>query len=276
MFRFFITKIFVFIFFAFFLQNVVYAQLNASFEIEGGTNIKCLNDTVSFLNTSTNYQSQFWSFGDGYESYFKNPKHIYKNSGIFNVKLITFDLDANSDTFEILLTISSAPNFTLEPQFEDTTLLFGQSVNVVATGDYVSLLWSNQSNSNNLLVTSSGAYFVVATNEIGCSLKREFNVKINIDSIKNEISTKAENNILTPNGDGRNDFLLFKCIEDNILDCEISIYNKYGRLVFYEKNYKNGFSGKDKNGLYLQSGTYYYITKFSNAIGTSGYVDLLK
>lgn len=42
---------------------------------------------ASFTNTSTNTNSQFWDFGDGYTSTDENPVHTYADCGNFNVVL---------------------------------------------------------------------------------------------------------------------------------------------------------------------------------------------
>lgn len=80
----------------------------------------------------------------------------------------------------------------------------------------------------------------------------------------NRDDIQLANYILTPNGDGTNDFLVFKEITlspNNTL----RIFNRWGREVYQMNNYNNTFDGKanvdfviDKNSL-LPAGIYYYI-----------------
>ncbi|WP_133159391.1 Ig-like domain-containing protein, partial [Solitalea longa] len=80
-------------------------------------------------------------------------------------------------------------------------------------------------------------------------------------------------NVFTPNGDGVNDFFVI----DGITDSENSlfIYNRWGNEVYHSLNYKN-----DWNGSELPSGTYYYVLKVKDKVGSkeslAGYVEILR
>lgn len=60
-------------------------------------------------------------------------------------------------------------------------------------------------------------------------------------------------NIITPNGDGLNEFLEFKNLL-NFKNNKLWIYNRWGNLLYQSDDYKNNWSGKDH-----VDGTYYYI-----------------
>lgn len=47
----------------------------------------CVNDSVSFINTSVNIGNSEWDFGDGNMSTESNPKHVYDTSGNYTIKL---------------------------------------------------------------------------------------------------------------------------------------------------------------------------------------------
>ncbi len=67
------------------------------------------------------------------------------------------------------------------------------------------------------------------------------------------------NNIITPNGDGLNDYLIFPCLESDIhKDNELLVFNQWGDQVFREVGYKNNWNGT-YNGKDLPVGTYYYL-----------------
>jgi len=63
-------------------------------------------DTISLTNTSSNYQSLLWTFGDGNSSTTSNPTHIYTQNGNYEVKLFVKDankcLDSSSVEVEVL------------------------------------------------------------------------------------------------------------------------------------------------------------------------------
>jgi gliding motility-associated-like protein len=58
-------------------------------------------------------------------------------------------------------------------------------------------------------------------------------------------------NILTMNGDGLNDRLIFENIENRIWSLEI--FNRWGERVFFSEHYLNDWDGED-----LSDGIYYY------------------
>lgn len=78
------------------------------------------------------------------------------------------------------------------------------------------------------------------------------------------ITIELDNYFLTPNGDGKNDYLVFDGLESSPAN-ELKIYNRYGVLVYYKLNYQNEFEGKSNRSAVinresgLSSGVYFYI-----------------
>jgi gliding motility-associated-like protein len=62
---------------------------------------------------------------------------------------------------------------------------------------------------------------------------------------------------ISPNGDGKNDRLVFKGLLLRKIPNHLSIYNRWGTLVFEMESYDNSFEGT-----LLPDGTYYYILDF--------------
>jgi gliding motility-associated-like protein len=67
------------------------------------------------------------------------------------------------------------------------------------------------------------------------------------------------NNIVTPDGDGKNDTWIIKDIE-KYPDNEVTVFDRAGRSVFKAKNYQNTWNG-NLSGTALSEDTYYYILK---------------
>ena len=80
-------------------------------------------------------------------------------------------------------------------------------------------------------------------------------------------------NGLTPNGDDKNDFLIFRLVsvdecQLNHAKSDIVIYNRWGDVVFEAKPYKNDWGGKrrKRNGLdedLLPQGVYYFVLRIN-------------
>ena len=64
--------------------------------------------------------------------------------------------------------------------------------------------------------------------------------------------------IITPNGDGSNDLFEIKLISC-LSGVKISIFNRWGNLVYDSNDYKNDFKGYNNSGEPLADDTYFYI-----------------
>jgi gliding motility-associated-like protein len=78
-------------------------------------------------------------------------------------------------------------------------------------------------------------------------------------------------NGVSPDGDGKNDFLLLKYV-DVVQGAEknkVTIFNRWGDVVFQITDYNNldrSFAGLSNNGSELPSGTYFYKAEFASSL----------
>ncbi len=96
-------------------------------------------------------------------------------------------------------------------------------------------------------------------------------------TITKAILTVTANNILTPNGDGKNDFWIVKDIQLYPKN-SVTVYDTGGRQVFTKKDYNNDWGGTlNDTGSPLAGGTYYYIVDLG--IGGNmikGYISIIR
>lgn len=260
----------------FFISGQINSQtLFANFSFDKNPPEYCIGDSVKFTNLSTGKNTQKWDFNDGYETYFENPLHSYFEPGVYDVNLTVFDSLGNTSSFSDKLTINELPGLTFTPSFSDTTIYQGQSIKVNTSGNFEKITWSDGSDSKSILITLSGTYTAEVVSSNLCILSDSFFVTVkdilNIEKTEIIIS----NNILTPNGDGINDFLIIENLSDYEYPCEIFIYDTAGKRVFSDTNYKNNWSAGSKNGKQLASGTYYYIVHSTNRKGGTGFIDIV-
>ena len=74
-------------------------------------------------------------------------------------------------------------------------------------------------------------------------------------------------NGISPNGDGRNDYFHILNIETLYPENHVSIYNRWGDVVYETDNYDNSskrFEGNSNSGKELTSGVYFYKIVFSS------------
>jgi len=70
-------------------------------------------------------------------------------------------------------------------------------------------------------------------------------------------------NVITPNGDGFNDFLKIDCI-DVFQESSLILFNRWGDEVYNNPNYDNTWDGT-KDGEPLAVGTYFYLFKINDS-----------
>jgi|GEM_PF-1097358 len=82
------------------------------------------------------------------------------------------------------------------------------------------------------------------------------------DELTVEIRTSVIPEIITPNGDGSNDFLEFKNLKRE-KDVKLIIFNRWGNIVFKSEDYRSEFNGIGKDGEKLPDDAYFYILEYS-------------
>ncbi|BDD01880.1 HYR domain-containing protein [Persicobacter psychrovividus] len=81
-------------------------------------------------------------------------------------------------------------------------------------------------------------------------------------------------NMITPNGDGANDYLEIPTIE-SYNNTELQIFNRLGQQVYQQVNYSNDWDGRSQTGQPLQAGTYFYIIKLQGEKHQTGYLHIV-
>jgi gliding motility-associated-like protein len=256
------------------------SQVSADFTVNQSDLSYCVGDTVVFTNTSTgNYVVSYWAFGDGTDTWKESPYHIYSLSGTYTVSLTVTDTSGNSDTHNLAITVNEVPNVSILQNN------IAQSLTAQVNQDNITFAWlfdgdtTNQTDSV-VYYLESGVYTVIATNQSGCFDTSSINISLSNSSETNDtLQIIVRNNILTPDlQDGANDVLFIEGLSNFSSPCIVSVYNKWGQLVYYNADYSNlnGFTGKDNHGKNLDAGTYYYTIMSNGRKSTTGYVDLIR
>lgn len=220
--------------------------------------------SVSFDNSTTPSigNTYLWSFGDGATDTNMNPSHIY-NAGIFDVTLDATTPEGCKKTHTIPQFIKSYPQpvaeFSWNPMIgviQDPQITFTNlttPVNTVFTYDWTFGTDGISTDKDPVHIFSGlGEY------EIQLAVKSD---KGCIDTVKHTVKIINDilefPNIITPNGDGKNDFFVIKGLLDGgYPDTELAIYNRWGKKVYSRINYQNDFGGDD-----LADGVYFFIFK---------------
>jgi len=178
----------------------------------------------------------------------------------------------------VTITVDSSPHVQLD--FLDRVCLDSSLKFSVTYSSDLTYSWSGpdgfSSTSNEVFIPSvqtenQGMYYLTVSNAI-CSSK---------DSISLEIEnclTIIIPNVITPNGDGKNDYFQLSNLDIIKMNCEI--YNRWGNLVYKSHSITHLWDGKDQNGRDLSDGFYYYLIDLTlssrEARQLKGYIHLIR
>lgn len=179
-----------------------------------------------------------------------------------------------TNTITVVDDVIPVASFTSTPPspVTPTVLIDFMSTSTIATGSITSWTWTfgdgNVGSGNNVnhAYTTAGTFPVIltVTGSSGCS--NSYTVNYVVDAVL-EIP-----NVFTPNGDGANDFLKFKNLE--VLGSNnLTIFNRWGKKIFEQDNYKNDWNGGGYN-----DGTYFFILSVPAATPNiyKGYVQMMR
>jgi gliding motility-associated-like protein len=158
-----------------------------------------------------------------------------------------------------------------------TSISKGLTAQLTASGGN-SYTWSNAqgiiSGQNSPILTvrpaSTSTYTVTVTGATACNNTQNITITV-ID----DYQALKGSNILSPNGDGKNDFLIIKNL-DMYPNHTLRIFNKAGREIYTKVNYANDWDGTF-NGSYLVEDTYFYIVDFGQGLHKlKGFVSIVR
>lgn len=160
-------------------------------------------------------------------------------------KVTVADAKGCVSTDSIEMELKTLPLISLPP---DTVMCDGNVLPLnVAWNDAFSYQWQDLSGGEEFVVEQPGSYSVIVNNYCG-ETRDEIQVRYRY------CGEFIFPNIITPNGDGINDFFKIKGLDEFVNDWSIDIYNREGRRVFHSDNYHNEWNAPD-----VKDGVYFYI-----------------
>jgi gliding motility-associated-like protein len=148
----------------------------------------------------------------------------------------------------LILKVDTQPMPNLGPNRE---LCVGDTIQLYP-GLFASYLWQDNSTNDKFTVNKTGTYSVTVTNACGSASDA-----VSIVSVDCVILFP---NAFTPNGDGRNDY--FKILNAfNLTDYKLTIYNRWGQLVYSTTDFTQGWDGQLK-GLPQDPGMFVYYSSY--------------
>ncbi|MEM9821802.1 MAG: gliding motility-associated C-terminal domain-containing protein [Bacteroidota bacterium] len=165
---------------------------------------------------------------------------------------------ALTPTFEVGRFEFAIPD--LIPIAEDTTLRIGDTLLLDVSCTGCTYFWNDGSMDAQLSISTEGFYALSLLTPTNCTYMDQVLV-----SFETPLDRLCPVNVISPNGDGRNDRLDFGPL-DQLANNRLTIFNRWGKILFDRLNYDNSWSGQYKNQD-LPAGNYYYILELGNGWG---------
>ncbi len=213
-----------------------------------------------------------WNFGDGDNnnlSINQNPLHIYKNQGVFNVRMgITTINGCKVDSIKPnYITVSPRPNTDFKPTPSITSILEPEIYFDNLTTGTNEYIWSFGTGDESNIFSPVYSYHSVGNYEVTLVATTPFGCK---DTITRFVRIEPEikiwfPNAFTPDSDGHNE--VFKPKGTNIINKGylLTIYDRWGEPIFETNDLNTGWDGHAKGGdKYVQNGIYTYTVKYKD------------
>lgn len=108
------------------------------------------------------------------------------------------------------------------------------------------------------LTTSEEGDYILTVDNQGCV--SDIVVNVGGYNVQECVITQG----ISPNEDQFNNCMDLQWLSDESGIRKMTVFNRYGRMVFEENNYVNTFCGQDENGNELSTGTYFYVIELEN------------
>ena len=256
--------------------------------IEPSTFIGCVPATIEFLNLSVPIDESYeiiWDFGDGTTGTDISPTHTFTSPGVYSIRIdVTSPIGCYTYAeFPNWIRIEASPkaDFTYSPDeltsFDKTVSFHDQSVGAAS--------WQWSMDNEAVLFDKDPIYTfqdtgrqrveLIVVHTSGCSdtIVKFLDVR--------PVVTYHIPNAFSPNGDGRNDLFHGVGILDGYKDFSMSIWNRWGEMVFYSEDPTEGWDGTKMNkGEVSTLGVYVYLVEYTGPRGEKerrkGYATLIR
>jgi gliding motility-associated-like protein len=256
-------------------RNIPYFPVPAVLIVSPSEFLGCTPAEIFFNNLSTPIDETydiFWDFGDGGSSTDISPVHTFENPGTYSVSLdLVSPIGCETDTvFNDLITVQESPaaGFTFappEPSNIDPQVFFTDQ-----SARAIQWFWDFDDGTTSTLQSpthsfrDTGRYEVlqVVTHPSGC-----MDTLVQLVDVRPEVRYHLPN-AFTPNGDGLNDAYLGVGLLDGATNFSMSIWNRWGEMIFETSNPDEGWNGRKFNsGAESPNGVYVVVVTFRGPRG---------
>jgi len=178
---------------------------------------------------------------------------------------LSLDITQPDSLYVVLTSNEVIPGFQVSPNGNDNGSIYSSVYGGTPEYEYS---WAMGSTDADLFNLEAGTYYLTVTDENRCKAFAEITLlEPNDLDIPEGVS---------PNGDQENDYFVVRGLE-SYPDNQITIYNRWGNIVYQQEGYQNDWEGNNNRGEALPDGTYYVVlsvNKGDERKTLTGYIDL--
>ena len=228
-------------------------------EIQSMPNQKyCEGDTITIDPSIEGGNGEKYYIWTGPAGFVSNDSILYQiniqitQAGTYTLKVSDSLQCEDQKSFQITVN----PNPVIA--FSDYETLYVEPGYELNAGEgYQSYLWNTGAQTEYILIDSIGEYYVQVYSYNGCKSSDTIQILWGGEAFYMP-------NAFTPNGDGLNDVFAPVPRYDYVKNYQISIYNRWGELIFQSKELNHGWDGIYK-GKPAMTGTYVYRIDYTQA-----------
>jgi gliding motility-associated-like protein len=174
-------------------------------------------------------------------------------------------------TFSVAIAKDGCTSYdTIQVNIEEPSLGIATTDTLICAGSLITLhanavpvsnyLWNTGQTSDSIIASATGTYKVTATSICGTLTD---SVTLTFQDCSCPVFAP---NVFTPNGDSNNERFEIK-IRCQVLQFDLSIYNRYGHRIFHTADPQDGWDGQYK-GTPADVGTYFYYLNYTGPDNT--------
>lgn len=246
------------------------------------TDLSCFEDTTGAINLEINVGTPpfdvSWTGPNGFSAQTEAIENLM--AGEYSMDMT----DQNGCTFSATYTVGQPDALVIEDLFSPV-YQNGKNLSGFQSGDgvietpqvnggieeydfqWTSDLGYTSTSELNQLDLDADTYYLLVTDANGCT-------DSTFITLTEPIPFEIPNGI-SPNGDGFNDGLEIRGLEDYPVN-KLIIFNRWGNIVFEENNYSNNdlWYGTNQDGKQLAEGTYFIVIEAEGTDNLKGYLEL--
>jgi len=236
----------------------------------GGDTVICIGNTIQ-LNATGNGVFSWTPDTLVSNQDIPDPMVSPEETSVFKVRVTDEFGCVNYD--DLLVTVRKPPLADAGPD-QELNHEFNTTLNALLENDFETGVWSLMAGSGDIADSLSPRTTVtdlsIGENKFMWTIRNEACPAVS-DSLTVFVTDLIVPTLITPNNDGRNDFLLIKGIE-KLGRTELVVFDKNGVVVYRTRDYNNEWNGVDNSGNQLPDDTYFFMINAENGRKISSFI----